>query len=200
MAPPSPNTRESKVLIVDPDHRSVHELASALRQVGFVALEASSFSDGKRLWHEQLPDALIAEVRLGQFNGLQLLVRAKLERPEVAGIITCAFPDVVLEAETRRFGGMFLLKPVDPAEIIHLIQVNAEQRALIGTGKTADRRVSERRKIPIADFVPEQRHSDRRSSSGKERRIGERRQVEIPNFSHNRRAGDRRRGSAPRNR
>ena len=198
MTPAPQQTSRRKVLIVDPDLRTAHELAAAVRQMGYLALEASTFPDGKRLWNSELPDVLVADVRLGQFNGLQLLVRAKLERPEVTGIITCSMPDVVLEAETRRFGGIFVLKPLDTAQIVQLIQEHTAQQALIRNQKPTDRRIGDRRKIPIDGFEPERRASDRRDGHAKvDRRTGERRQLDVPSFSLNRRVADRRTRGRP---
>ena len=184
---------ERKVLIVDPDLRCARDLVAALRAEGYVTLDASSYPEGKALWNKELPDALIAEVRLGQFNGLQLLLRARQDRSDVAGIITSAQPDVVLEAETRRFGGIFIHKPLDVPHVVHLIRSHAERQALIRHVNPADRRISERRKIAIPGFIPERRETDRRASQAKEdRRIGERRQLLMPAVPHDRRVGERR--------
>lgn len=190
---------ERKVLIVDPDPRNAQDLASALDAAGFVALQASTFLQGRRLWIEEKPDALVAEIRLGEFNGLQLLVRAKLERPEAAGVITTAVPDVVLEAETRRFGGIFMLKPLDVPRVVHLLRAHTERQTVIKAGNAADRRTWERRRIAIEGFIPERRETDRRASEGKQdRRIAERRQLPVPLVPHDRRIGDRRaRGGQP---
>ena len=169
-----------KVLIVDPNPRDTQDLASAFRQEGFVALEASTFAEGKRRWIEELPEALIAEVRLGEFNGLQLLLRAKLERSDVAVIMTCALNDRVLEAETRRFGGIFMQKPLDPPHVVHLVRSLRERQAFKWPGSPADRRTADRRT------------ADRRASPGSERRIGERRQLLQPIDLPDRRIGERR--------
>ena len=183
---------ECRVLIVDPDRRSADDLASALRHAGFQTLEASTFPEGKGIWNAELPEVLVADIRLGQYNGLQLLVRARLERPDVAGIITCALPDVVLEAETRRFGGIFIVKPLNVAQVVHLIRSHIERQALIKLGHPADRRLWDRRKIPIEGFVPERRQSDRRDQAKQDRRSGDRRQLLMPVTPLDRRSGDRR--------
>ena len=102
--------RGLKVLVVDSDPKNVQALGAALRERGCEPLDATSFEAAKRLWIAEKPPVLIADVRLGQFNGLQLLLRAKADRPDVTALITCAIADKVLEAETKRFGGMFLVK------------------------------------------------------------------------------------------
>ena len=106
-----------KVLIVDTDPQNVRALVAAFRSRGCEPLEATSFEAAKRMWIAEQPPMLVADIRLGQFNGLQLLLRAKADRPDVVAAITCATPDTVLQAETRRFGGRFFVKPIVPDEV-----------------------------------------------------------------------------------
>lgn len=192
MSPESRQLSDCKVLIVDPDLGNSHDLAEALHQEGYATLQAATFAEGRRLWAEELPEALIAEIRLGQYNGLQLLVRAKLDRPDTATIITCALPDVVLEAETRRFGGIFLRKPLDFAQVVSVIRAHGQRQTIVRAQNPGDRRTSERRKILIAGFVPERRENDRRGGQYTDRRIVDRRQLTMPLPIQNRRINDRR--------
>ena len=103
------------VLLVDDEPEVVHTLRAVLESAGYRTLAATSFEDGKRLLADTPPpDVLITDVRLGMFNGLQLAV---LRPPGTAVIVISGFPDHTLEAETRRLGGVYLLKPV-PAEVL----------------------------------------------------------------------------------
>src|SRR5262245_57860466 len=113
--------RPPRVLVVDSDAQSVRQLVSELRRLGCEPLEATPFEDGKKLWRDQHPPMMIVDVCLGQFNGLQLLLRARAERPDVKAIVTCAFPDKVLEAETARFGGTFLVKPLTTTQVMTVL-------------------------------------------------------------------------------
>lgn len=158
----------AKVLIVDSDTRSVHELASALRHEGYVAFEATSFAEGKRLWASESPHVLVADVCLGQFNGLQLLMQAREENPDLNAVITCAFADVVLEAEARRFGGIFLVKPLEPRQILAAIGApsrNGPAAAQAAPSPFANRRGEDRRRLLVLNFSPERRTSERRAHS-----------------------------------
>ncbi len=116
------SAKQVKVLVVDLDHGHVQKLASALRKEGYAALEATSFADGKRLWDTEHPQVMVADIRLGDFNGLQLLIRARAERPNLFAVITSPVADTVLEEETRRFGGTFLIKPVGAMQILAAIE------------------------------------------------------------------------------
>jgi two-component system response regulator RegA len=156
--PPEAN----KVLVVDSDPKRVAEISAGLRERGYVPLDATTFEAAKRLWIAERPAMLIADVRLGQFNGLQLLLRAHADRPDLIAVITCAFEDKVLEAETQRFGGIFLVKPVGAEEVIAtLLRSRPESRPMPAL---VDRRHGERRETISPDFDPERRAADRRRS------------------------------------
>jgi DNA-binding response OmpR family regulator len=148
-----------KVLIVDADPMARHALASALQRGGCEVLEATSFDQGKRLLASESPAVLIADVRLGQFNGLQLLLRAKADREDIKVVITSVLADTVLEGDTRRFGGTFLVKPLKPAEILRLLRPVTEG---VHSPESVDRRVADRRRLVIPSFTPDRRSTDRR--------------------------------------
>ncbi len=154
------------VLVVDADVKAVRSLASALREEGYAVLEATSFEEGKRLWTSRTPDVLVVDIRLGQFNGLQLLMRARSDRPDLRAIITCPFADVVLEAETRRYGGIFLIKPVEPWQVVEAVRNVPAQTGAVPAPVTPplllERRRVERRQMEAAGFAPDRRLADRR--------------------------------------
>ncbi len=107
------------VLLVDDDLEVVHTLREILESAGYRALAATSFEDGRRLLADQPPpDVLITDVRLGMFNSLQLAVL----RPARTGVIVISgFADPTLESETRRLGGVYLLKPIKATVLLDTI-------------------------------------------------------------------------------
>jgi two-component system response regulator RegA len=151
-----------KILIVDTDPKTLRDLGAALRREGCEPLEAPSFEEARRLWSTERPAVLIADVRLGQFNGLQLLLRARADRPDVTGVIMSAIPDKVLEADTRRFGGTFLAKPVAPDQLMKLLQAVRTSADGAQTLSDDERRTADRRRLPVSDFMPDRRLADRR--------------------------------------
>lgn len=108
------------VLLVDDDPEVVHTLRELLESAGYRVLAATSFEDGKRLLADSPPPAvLITDVRLGMFNGLQLAV---LRPPTTGVIVISGFLDHTLEAETRRLGGVYILKPVSSKVLIETVE------------------------------------------------------------------------------
>jgi DNA-binding response OmpR family regulator len=97
-----------KVLIVAQDTRLAMTLVSLLRESGCEPSVTTSYSAGR----DQLdarPAFLIAEVRLGAYNGLHLALRARAK-----GIPAAVFGDAnpTTEREARQVGAAYL-SPID---------------------------------------------------------------------------------------
>jgi FixJ family two-component response regulator len=115
------------VLLVDDDPEVVHTLKEALDVAGYATLAATSFEDGKRLLASTpAPAILITDVRLGMFNGLQLAV---LRPPTTSVIVISGYLDRTLEAETKRLGGVYMLKPVAAKTLIETLETMISGRA-----------------------------------------------------------------------
>ena len=108
----------SKVLIVDDDKTTREGLAEFLEEAGYEAVAVGTFEDATRILRTTPPDLLIADVRLGPFNGLQLVISTPQPIP---AIIITGFADPVLEADARRRGADYVLKPVSPARLLDLV-------------------------------------------------------------------------------
>ena len=108
-----------KVLVVEDDAATRRGLETLLRQAGYDVLVADSVPQGRKALEEGAPDLLITDVRLGEFNGLQLL--ATSTRP-IPAIVATAFADSALEIEAARLGAHYLLKPIVPAVLLTLVE------------------------------------------------------------------------------
>jgi len=107
-----------KVLVVEDDDAARSGLIRLISSRGHEVFAASTFEDGKRLLKAHRPDVLITDIRLGAFNGLQLLLS---DSEHTQAIVATAFSDHVLEAEAKKLGAHFLLKPIVPAMLLDLI-------------------------------------------------------------------------------
>ena len=107
------------ILIVD-DHRVTRlGLAEMLADAGYSVVTTGNFQEARRILREEPPDLLIADVRLGSFNGLQLVISG---HNRVPAIVITGYADPVLEAEARRGGADYLVKPFDPERLLTLIR------------------------------------------------------------------------------
>lgn len=106
------------ILIVDANPASLAKTRDILTGAGYEVRAVSSFEEGKGELIRRPPDVLIADVRLGWYNGLHLILRSRLDHPEVAAVLTHTVMDAVLEAEARKAGASYLVTPVDPAVLL----------------------------------------------------------------------------------
>jgi DNA-binding response OmpR family regulator len=128
----------SKVLIVDDDKTTREGLAEFLEEAGYEAVAVGTFEDATRVLRTAPPDLLIADVRLGPYNGLQLVISTPKPIP---AIIITGFADPVLEADAHRRGADYVLKPVSPARLLDLIaQKLAAARPGFGTPRRWERK------------------------------------------------------------
>ena len=153
-----PEVPAPAALIVDVEARSLFDLSRAFRAAGYRTFGATSFPDAKRLLIAEQPHVLVADVRLGEFNGIQLLMLAREVRPDIAAVITNSFADSVLAEETRRLGGTFLVKPLNVRALLAAVQSTPHPRAEL------HRRQGDRRSTAISGFHPERRIAERRLS------------------------------------
>ena len=107
-----------RVLVVAPTPPLAANLVEWLTDAGHEVILVTSFLAGKaRL--EITPSVLIAEVRLGDYNGLHLALRAK------AGNIPALVlgnPDPVLEREAERLGVLYLAHQLSRSVLLSALE------------------------------------------------------------------------------
>jgi DNA-binding NtrC family response regulator len=111
-------TRKSRVLMVDDDQEYLGVCTIIFRDDGHHVTACSDFNEGRRQLAEDHFDALIADVRLGAYNGLHLIA---LAAPSMIKIALSAFFDPVIRRDAERAGAKFFLKPADCASISALL-------------------------------------------------------------------------------
>jgi DNA-binding NtrC family response regulator len=122
-------TVSSTVLVVDDDPQLRPVLAQILKVHGYRALTAESVETAASIMRDDAPDVLLVDVRLGAFNGLQLVAMA--ERP-IPSIVMTGHDDVSLRSAASRLGAEFLVKPITSEVLLAAVrrQVDAGQRVL----------------------------------------------------------------------
>lgn len=139
-----------RVLLVEDDDANRTLLARLIRSEGYEVLTAGSFQDGRRMLRTEHPDLLITDVRLGEFNGLQLIVGAPEKTPT---IVLTAFADAVIEAETRKAGARYLVKPVPAQMLLEAVRSSLETSAAKRFESRSPRRWTRK---PVSGGLPAQ--------------------------------------------
>ena len=94
----------SKVLIVDDDKTTREGLAEFLEEAGYEAVAVGTFEDATRVLRTSPPDLLIADVRLGPFNGLQLVISSPQPIPAIIITGFAAAAPTTSSSRCRRHG------------------------------------------------------------------------------------------------
>ena len=90
------------VLVVSPTPSMAHAVASSVRQCGYTALVVRSFGEAKK--HLELrPHLVITELKLAEYNGLHLALRAQMSEAP-----TIVIADPVFEQEVEQNGAIWM--------------------------------------------------------------------------------------------
>jgi len=109
-------TPRKRVLVVDDDAALLEAVRRGLEAANMKVTACATFEGARQALRDNSFDALITDVRLGAFNGLQLAVVARTYDPTISVIVFSGFDDPVLRDEAERAGGAYFVKPVHVAE------------------------------------------------------------------------------------
>src|SRR5512135_2895093 len=113
------------VLVVDDNRATLLGLTELLTLSGYRVRTAGSFAAGREALAAEHPDVLLVDIRLGEFNGLQLVATS----PQSAAVVMTGHDDVDLERKARRMGADYLVKPVPPAVLLETIERHVTARS-----------------------------------------------------------------------
>jgi len=113
------------VVVVDDDQSTLRSLECWLTDAGYDVVSSTRFEDARHYLASHTPDILLADVRLGDFNGLQLALFVKGENPHAVAIIFCDYDDPVLALEAQRCGARFVRRPDTSARLLECLAESA---------------------------------------------------------------------------
>jgi two-component system, OmpR family, response regulator MtrA len=124
----------AKVLVVDDDQATRDGLKQILVNGGFDAITAATFQEAVQTLRAADPDLLIVDVRLGEYNGLQLIITTERKIP---AIVMTGYADKVVEDEAHQEGAEYLLKPIEPSALLALVRRMLSDSQETGTNGAA---------------------------------------------------------------
>ena len=98
-------------LVVDVDPIFVSELAPIVTASGFRVLALSDFAAARHELYVCRPDVLVANIRLGAFNGIHLAYLAKINKPNMRAMIY-GEEDQLLAGEVQSAGAFWVRTPL----------------------------------------------------------------------------------------
>ena len=106
------------VLIVDDDRSMLALVEHWLTDAGYAVAACDRFETAKQHLSEAKPNILLTDVRLGAFNGLQLVILAKEQGPQTVAIVMSAYDDTLLHKEATQCGATYLTKPFTREQVL----------------------------------------------------------------------------------
>ena len=106
-----------RVMIVDDDPAALGTLSRLVAEWGHEVVPFLKYEDARAYLTTSVPHVLVADVRLGMFNGLHLVHVAKQVSAEMTVIAVSGFDDPVLRAEASVAGATYLVKPLHFEEL-----------------------------------------------------------------------------------
>jgi CheY-like chemotaxis protein len=82
---------------------------------------AGTFETAWQAYTADPPDVVVAAVRLGAYNGLHLVIRARAHNANLGGVVTSRAADPALEAEARAHGAVLLADARDIPALVELV-------------------------------------------------------------------------------
>jgi DNA-binding response OmpR family regulator len=111
----------NRILAVDDDALYLAGLGELLTVAGYEVRLANTFEAAKHALDAELPDLLLVDVRLGAYNGLQLVSRTSSGPNRIPAIVVSGFDDAVLRADAAAFGARYMLKPIAAPTLLGLL-------------------------------------------------------------------------------
>lgn len=103
-----------RILVVSADRDTLNGAVRTLRTAGFDATGAATFEEGSDTIRRCAPRLLIADERLGAYNGLHLVLRGHAVSPNMLAIIASPKKNAMLEADAQVLNAGCVVTPIDP--------------------------------------------------------------------------------------
>ncbi|HXE80776.1 MAG TPA: hypothetical protein VNK41_08510 [Vicinamibacterales bacterium] len=153
-----------RVLVVDHSLREGHAAVTPLSAAGFDVTASRTFESAKSLLASGDYRLLITALRLGSYNGIHLVVRARARTPDIAAIVTALSDDLVLRTDAERLGATYVVLPVPLRELLAAIVRTCLRgpRPDVPLRPPFERRLVDRRRGSVA-AAAERRGTERRA-------------------------------------
>ena len=97
-----------RILVLEDDEHTLDGIVELLREAGHNVTGATTYDAAKRLLAVGPYDLLITDVRLRAFNGLHIVMRSRVDYPEMAVIIISGYDEPLMEIEASRYHATFV--------------------------------------------------------------------------------------------
>lgn len=114
---------KKKILIIDDDYDLCALLSRFLEKKGFQTESAHNASKGITKFSEENFDIVLCDFRLGDKDGIDVLMKIKELNPKTIVIIITGYSDIKIAVEVIKKGAFdYITKPLIPDEVINVIE------------------------------------------------------------------------------
>jgi DNA-binding NtrC family response regulator len=108
------------ILILEDEPVVANAYADALRGDGHEVTVCTGFEEARECLKGRCPDALLTDIRVRQFNGLQLALLFREKCPDGKVVVVTGHDDRVIRTEVAALRADFLVKPISLAQLRNL--------------------------------------------------------------------------------
>lgn len=137
--------RKKKILVVEDDEYVLGSIRILLDKEGYEVNTALNGLEALNLYRKESHDLIIADLKMPQMDGIELLKQLKLEFPDVPLIMMTAYGSIKTAVEAIKMGAYdYVTKPVSAEEIRLVIQRAFERQNLITEIRALRKELEER--------------------------------------------------------
>ena len=136
-------------LIVDDDPHMASIASLWLLEAGYSVTISYGLLEGVHHFQQDRPDTVVVDVRLGDFNGVQLAILARERDPNVRIVVMSAWDDPVLQRDAAQCGASYLVKPFNASQLLTAIAHPTMPAAHVSTCERTE---------PLYELVSADRH------------------------------------------
>ena len=101
------------VLLVEDQPQVRAVFARWLAASGRSVFACRNFQEARAVLASHTPDMLVTDIRLNDYNGLQLVLQLLEKQPDAVCVVITGHDDTVLRREAEQMHATYLVKPVD---------------------------------------------------------------------------------------
>ncbi len=124
-----------RILVIDDDEVFRQTLQRAFTRRGLQVLLAADSVAALAVLREQLPDACVLDMKIGQESGLHLLPQLLKLQPDLKVVVLTGYASIATAVEAVKQGALnYLAKPADADEILTAFEVTTTQAVAVAPG------------------------------------------------------------------